>query len=322
MGAWNPHGGRGSSRSGAPFEAHSPQPGASLEHPAATWLASHPVVGSIVITVVVACALQATHVIELEERVAPVVGWNLPARWVDFGFRMAMGGIVLFGVLPAVFGYFKQRPWLGRYLRHMRFSFGDDPGLTLSVVALSVTVMAAIIVGLGARFDVLRGDPEFLIDESRWFIAVLTLVPALWEEMAFRGVMLSNLQQRYRPWTAVLVTAMFFGFFHISNVLIDDLDQVVMGMLLATVVAVPWGYAVVKTGSLLPAMVSHYAINVGIGLLLAPDMDPSTSAAIFGSLTLVYPTVTVLGIWLLCRILPTRRRNEPTTQHAMTPSRP
>lgn len=116
-----------------------------------------------------------------------------------------------------------------------------------------------------------------------------------WLQMAFRGVMLTNLQQRYRPWTAVLVTSTLFGVFHITNVVIEDLDQVIMGMLLATVVAVPWGYAVVKTGSVLPGVVSHYAINVGIGLLLAPDMDPSTSAAIFGSLTLVYPIVTILG---------------------------
>lgn len=322
MSARKPQDWRGSPRSAAPVAIHPPHSEAHLERPPPAWLTSHPVVGSIVIAVVVVCALQATHVIELEERVAPIVGWNLPARWVDFGFRMAMGAIVVFGVLPAILGYFKQRPWLRRYLHHMRFSLGDNRRLTLSVVALSVTIMAAIMVGLGARFDVLRGDPEFLTDESRWFLAVLTLAPALWEEMAFRGVMLGNLQQRYRPWTAVLITALLFGLFHISNLLIQDLDQVVMGMLLAAVVGVPWGYAVVKTGSLLPAIVSHYTINVGIGLLLSPDMEPSTSAAIFGSLTLVYPTLTVLGIWLLSRAMHTHHQHEPTPKQAMTPHLP
>ena len=313
MGASSPHGRVDSSRSGASIGASYPRAG---DDPPEAWLTSHPLFGAIVVTVMVACALQATHVIELEERVAPIVGWNLPARWVDFGFRMAMGAIVVFGVLPAIFGYLNRRPWLGSYLRHMRFGFGDDRRLTLSVIALSVTIMAVIMIGLGARFGVLRGDADFLLEDSRWFLAVLTLVPALWEEMAFRGVMLANLQQRYHPWTAVLVSATLFGVFHITNVLIEDVDQAIMGMLLATVVAVPWGYAVVKTGSVLPGVVSHYAINLCIGLLLAPDMDPSTSAAIFGSLTLVYPTVTVLSIWFLCRTLPSR--HQPIPQNAAT----
>ena len=316
MGASNPRGRVDTSRSKAPIGAGHPSTG---DDPSDARLASHPLLGSVVVTVLVACALQATHVIELEERVAPVVGWNLPARWVDFGFRMGMGAIVVFGVLPAIFGYFRHRPWLGSYMRHMRFGFGDDRRLTLSVVVLSVTIMAVIMVGLGAQFGVLRGDAEFLLEDSRWFLAVLTLVPALWEEMAFRGVMLANLQQRYRPWTAILVTAILFGAFHITNLLIEDLDQVIMGMLLATVVAVPWGYAVVKTGSVLPAVISHYAINVGIGLLLAPDMDPSTSAAIFGSLTLAYPTLTILGIWFLSRTVPIR--HQPIPQSATTSTR-
>ena len=313
MGASSPHGRVDSSRSGASIGASYPRAG---DDPPEAWLTSHPLFGAIVVTVMVAGALQATHVIELEERVAPIVGWNLPARWVDFGFRMAMGAIVVFGVLPAIFGYFRRRPWLGSYLRDMRFGFGDDRRLTLSVAALSVVVMVAILVGLGAQSGVLRGDVDFVLEDSRWFLAVLTLVPALWEELAFRGVMLANLRRRYRQWTAILVTAALFGVFHITNLLIEDLSQVIMGMLLATVVAIPWGYAVVKTGSVLPAVVSHYAINVCIGLLLAPDMDPSASAAIFGSLTLVYPIVTILGIWFLCRARPASHQPIPRNASA------
>jgi membrane protease YdiL (CAAX protease family) len=288
--------------SGTPDGSATSAAGASEQASPATWLASHPIVGSLIITVLVGFALQATHMIDLEGRVGPVVGWNLPARSVDFGFRMGLGAIAVLGVLPAIFGYSKRRPWFGRYLRHMRLTLGSVRWLTIAVSVLSITIMLLIIVGLGARFDVLRGDADFLVDESRWFLAILTLVPALWEEMAFRGVMLSNLQQRYRPWIAVTISSLLFGSFHISNVLVEDLDQVVMGMLLATVVAIPWGYAVVKTGSLLPAMASHYAMNVGIGLLLAPDMSQSASAAIFGSLTIAYPICTVLGIWLLSKL--------------------
>ena len=55
---------------------------------------------------------------------------------------------------------------------------------------------------------------------------LLRISPALWEELAFRGLMLTNLQQRYRPWIAIVLTALLFGLFHISNLLLRGLDDV------------------------------------------------------------------------------------------------
>ena len=74
-----------------------------------------------------------------------------------------------------------------------------------------------------------------------------------------------------------------------------------MEMILAAVVSVGWGYAVVKTGSVAPAMVSHYCMNVFIELLLAPELSDSAGAAIFGSLIIAYPILTVIAVWLLGR---------------------
>ena len=161
--------------------------------------------------------------------------------------------------------------------------------------------MAVLIVGLAARFDVLRGDLDFVLEDSRWFILILALVPGLWEELAFRGLMLSNLQQHHRPWSAILISSLFFGLFHISNLLLRDIDQVIMEMIMAAAVSIGWGYAVVKTGSVLPAMVSHYCINVFIELLLAPELNDSAGAAIFGSLTIAYPILTVIAVWWIDR---------------------
>ena len=266
-----------------------------------SWLGKHPIAGSVVIAALTGVALQLTHVIDFQERVAVLVGWNLSVRFVDFGFRMVLGAAVVLGLLPWLFGYVRSRPWFGGYLRHLRFTSGFGSRHALAASAASVVIMAVLIVGLAARFDVLRGDLDFVLEDSRWFILILALVPGLWEELAFRGLMLSNLQQHHRPWSAILISSLFFGLFHISNLLLRDIDQVIMEMIMAAAVSIGWGYAVVKTGSVLPAMVSHYCINVFIELLLAPELNDSAGAAIFGSLTIAYPILTVIAVWWIDR---------------------
>ena len=165
----------------------------------------------------------------------------------------------------------------------------------------SVVIMAALIVGTATAVGVRLEGPAAALASWRWFMVVLALVPGLWEELAFRGLILSNLQDRYRPWVAIAISSLLFGLFHISNLLLRGLDEVIMEMVMAAVVSLAWGYAVVKTGSVIPAIASHYCINIFIARLLPADLSESASAAIFGSLTIAYPILTVVAVWLLGR---------------------
>jgi membrane protease YdiL (CAAX protease family) len=276
------------------------------------WLGDHPIAGSAVIALLAGLALQLTHMIDFQERVAEVVGWNVSVRFVDFGFRMALGALAVLAVLPWLFGFVRARPWFGRYLRRLRLTGGPVPRLTLAVSAASVVIMAALIVGLASGVDGLRSDLDSVLDDSVWFVVVLSLVPGIWEELAFRGLTLSNLRHRYRPWVAIVISSVFFGLFHISNLLLRDLGQVTMEMIMAASVSVGWGYAVVKTGSVVPAMVSHYFINVFIEVLLDPDLSDSAGAVVFGSLVIVYPILTIIAVWWISRRYhPAHRASKP-----------
>jgi len=281
----------------------------------ATWLADHPILGSAVVAVLAGAALQLTHLVGLQDRVAARIGWSVTVLWVDFGFRTLLAAIVLLAVVPWLFGYSRSRPWFGAYLRRVRFSIGFSPGLTVWASAASVAIMAALIVGLALVFGVRLGDPASALASPGWFILVLALVPGLWEELAFRGLILSTLQDRYRAWTAILITSLLFGLFHISDLLLRSPDQVVLRMIMAAAVSVAWGYAVIKTGSLIPAIVSHYCIDVLIWLLLA-DVSDSASAGVFAGLTIVYPILTVIAVWWLCRPRRTADPVSPIASHA------
>lgn len=91
-----------------------------------------------------------------------------------------------------------------------------------------------------------------LSDAPLWQVVLLVcLVPAICEELAFRGFILSGLRRIGHKWTAIVLTAAFFGAVHV----------VLQQSIAAFVVGVVLGYVAVKTGSILPAMAYHFTHN-------------------------------------------------------------
>lgn len=111
----------------------------------------------------------------------------------------------------------------------------------------------------------LNGAPNIFV-----VIALIAVTPAICEELAFRGFILSGLRHSGHKWGAIVVSAVFFGIFHLL------LQQ----SILAAIVGVVIGYLAVKTESLLPAMLFHFVHNslmVVAPVTLAPlvEKDPS-----------------------------------------------
>jgi sodium transport system permease protein len=91
-----------------------------------------------------------------------------------------------------------------------------------------------------------------LSDAPLWQVVLLVaLTPAICEELAFRGFILSGLRRIGHKWTAIALTAAFFGAVHL--VLQQSIGAFVVGIVL--------GYIAVKTGSLLPAVAYHATHN-------------------------------------------------------------
>jgi sodium transport system permease protein len=95
-------------------------------------------------------------------------------------------------------------------------------------------------------------------------LLVFALVPAVCEELAFRGFILSGLRRTGHKWGAIAATAVFFGVAH--GVLQQSLAAVALGLVL--------GFIAVQTGSLLPCILFHFVHNSLTFLLarLTPDV--------------------------------------------------
>lgn len=92
-------------------------------------------------------------------------------------------------------------------------------------------------------------------------IAVISLLPAFCEEVAFRGGLQSALMGRRSPARAVALSALVFAVFHLDPVRFP-------GVLL---LGIAFGWLAWRTGSIWPSMVAH-AVNNGtavLGLLVA-----------------------------------------------------
>ena len=83
----------------------------------------------------------------------------------------------------------------------------------------------------------------------------ISVCPAFFEEIAFRGLLLSKLRRLTSSTQAIWVTTLLFGIIHF--------DIVAMAIFL---IPLAWaaGWLTHRTGSLWPAMIVHFLHNAGI----------------------------------------------------------
>ena len=98
-------------------------------------------------------------------------------------------------------------------------------------------------------------------------IVVIAAIPAVIEELLFRGLFLSSFLQHMKPVKAMMLTSLMFAAMHFS--LIKLLPTFMLGMVFA--------YTVYRTKSILPAIALHFINNgfsvVGTYFLLNTELE-------------------------------------------------
>ncbi|MBZ0231327.1 MAG: CPBP family intramembrane metalloprotease [Deltaproteobacteria bacterium] len=134
----------------------------------------------------------------------------------------------------------------------------------LADAAIAVAATAAV---LGAVQGLERAVPwlflelDLLLVDERWSRATMllhvALIPAVTEELAFRGAILTGLRGLLSDRSAIAASAAVFAVAHLSVASIPHL----------TVLGVVFGWARVRTGSIWPCVALHAAFNVATVLL-------------------------------------------------------
>jgi sodium transport system permease protein len=192
--------------------------------------------------------------------------------------------------------------------------------LVLAAVALGPLVQLTLLI-----FDRLDSIKEIVQEHQRmidvfvglgtgraspwWAVLSLIVLPAVCEELAFRGFILTGLRRRLRPWAAIGLSSFLFALYHMN--VFQFLPTFLLGVVLSLLT--------VRSGSILPAMLFHLLHNsllVSSALLprLAAELDfaPEVPLAVRLAAT---ATCTLLAALLFWRIgfgspLPGLRRQE------------
>lgn len=147
------------------------------------------------------------------------------------------------------------------------------PGLHLT--ALAVGKLSMTLFPIPQQMLQEMGESILPPGMALWELLLLvSVLPGICEEIAFRGVFLHALRRKFHPVVLCLVVGGVFGLFHIS--LIRLLPTAALGVLLAAVTLI--------TGSLFPAMLWH-ALNNGMAIVAGhfeirlDQLDPWVYAA-------------------------------------------
>lgn len=126
--------------------------------------------------------------------------------------------------------------------------------------------------------------------EGLLIIVIVAVVPALCEEVFFRGYLLKSFERKYKPFTAALVTALFFGLYHFHPYQIVPLCA--LGLY--------FGYAAYTTDSLSVPIMLHFLNNLfAVILFMIYGSDDITAPAVVKSGELMMALIFMTSLLIL-----------------------
>lgn len=194
-----------------------------------------------------------------------------PGNWNQFAGQSTLM-LLLAVALPAVLFALMFTRSAVRTLRLRVHTISSIGGAFLLAILFHPLIMAFqnLVVAVYPVSSELGGVQQVMMSlfadaPSMWsIILVLAILPAICEELAFRGFILSGLQRLERPGNTLLISALLFGITHgfLQQSIVASFTGVILGLL------------ALKTGSLIPCIVYHATHNA-ITLQL-PLMQPET----------------------------------------------
>ena len=193
---------------------------------------------------------------------AGALGLALAIRPGDPRFYVATLGVAALWVVGA-FASGPLAPGAG-HTRSGGRSRGVLQGFLLGLILLAVFLAGALVV---ARIPALRAPVEGLLDHARygsvWFVALITAVNGVAEELFFRGAVYASLDRRFN---AVGSTLLYAASTLFSGVPLLTFAAACLGLLTAAQRRV--------TGGVLGPITSHLTWSLGMLFLLPPILTP------------------------------------------------
>jgi membrane protease YdiL (CAAX protease family) len=197
---------------------------------------------------------------------------------VQFAQAISYHILTAFILAPFVLHLPKGKRTFRQYLGDIGLST-VQPFMRLVLLGLSCSIILALSqAGASFVYRIFEGQPisgsfvqqvfDLSGDLPPGSPTLLLSIPSIFEEVAFRGIVLTVFLSKYSERKSIVFSSVGFGLLHLLN-LANGRELVwVMGQIVwASTMGLFYGYVFVRTRSLLPPMIVHYLGNVTIGSL-------------------------------------------------------
>ena len=231
---------------------------------------------------------------------------TMPESWSDFVAMTLLTLIAFIGLPPLLMAFVlakDPRATLGLKMpRLSTFPMAFLMAIVIHPVAKAFSDFVCRLYPISGEMTEQLTGMSTLINQAPglWAIVlVMALTPAIFEELAFRGFILSSLLSRGNKWTAILLSSVFFGAAH--GILQQSITAGALGLVI--------GYIAVQSRSILPAILFHFVYNslsVSLGILLPNWLEQYPVLALFftvSDMDFVYDWSIVAGSGVLSVLL-------------------
>jgi membrane protease YdiL (CAAX protease family)/predicted permease len=232
--------------------------------------------------------------------------------FIDFLFVFGTLAFLWLYVVPFGFKLPNKDRNFGEYLQDIGLG-KNQPIFKNIAIGLASFGIFAIVVWLGGIllgtyiFDpnILFGTPT--ITNLGWFLFVIMLIPGIWEEFSFRGVIIPNLKRKYSQTQIILISGLVFGFTHainFLNILVGGNPVFVLYQIIyASLLGFGFGYMFLRTESLIPCIILHYLVD-SVGQLFLNTLFTdwiSISVYLIGFLGIIPAILIILFVKLVTK---------------------
>ena len=203
------------------------------------------------------------------------IGLSDDSPTIQFVQGMSYHILIVFIIVPFVLRLPKGKRTFRQYLDDIRLT-SVQPFFRLVLLALSCYFILALSqAGASFVYRLIEGLPinggfiqevfDLSGDLPPESLSLLISIPSIFEEVAFRCIVLTVFLSQYSERKSIIFSQLGFGLMHLLNLTTDrELVWVLGQVVWAFAIGLFYGYVFVRTCSLLPPMIVHYVSNVFI----------------------------------------------------------
>ncbi|UYP45405.1 hypothetical protein NEF87_001690 [Candidatus Lokiarchaeum ossiferum] len=248
------------------------------------------------------------YLIPLEELTNPEL--------ITFSIRFVFLSLYFFVLWPK-FRYPKNYSQISEYLEKILLKKPNHSWeLRLGLMTAGITLCCSFIAVLLTGAFIL--DFSTILPPTSWYI-LTSLIPGIFEEICFRGILLSIFLKtpRGNPKNAIIASSIIFGLFHFTNLLTALSVYTIIQAIISIFGGIMFAYLTIKTNSIFPAMISHYLIDVFAPLVFNA---PEANLILYGGLLVIigFLLSTILNIKIIDYFINKRDQNSSINTHFET----